>query len=235
MKQHSKLQSISFHLYPGLAIVVVFALATPYFLRLGLPPQVSMLTAILLVVIPLFLIHLNQAKKVEGKKSILDLNPYTNELPAKKLFGYVAGLILFAFLVYGLTQPLNVILTEKLLFWLPDWYKVQDFTGYSKNIILITLIANLILNGLIAPFLEEIYFRGYLLPRMESWGNFAPLVNTVLFSLYHFWQPQIYLTLVIALFPMTYLVWKTNSLKLGIYTHCGLNIVGAILSFGQVY
>lgn len=234
MEQHSKLKSTFFHLYPGLIIVLFFGLATPHFLKLGLPPQLSLLTAILIIVIPMFLIHLNQAKKIEKKQRIRDLNTYTKELPAMKLFGYVAGLILFAFLVYGLTQPLNLILTEKLLFWLPDWYKVQDFAGFSKNIILVTLVANLILNGLIAPYLEEIYFRGYLLPRMETWGKYAPLVNTILFSLYHFWQPQIYLTLLIALFPMVYLVWKTNCLKLGIYTHCGLNIIGAILSFGLI-
>ncbi|MDP2040245.1 MAG: CPBP family intramembrane metalloprotease [Algoriphagus sp.] len=234
MEQHSKLKSIIFHLYPGLIIVLFFGLSTPYFLKLGLPPQLSMLTAILVVVIPLFLIHLNQARKLEKKESIRELISYTNELPTARLIGYVAGLIVFAFLVYGLTQPLNVIISNKLLFWLPEWYKVQDFTGYSKTIILITLLINLIFNGLIAPFLEEIYFRGYLLPRMRNWGNFAPLVNTILFSLYHFWQPQIYLTLMIALFPMTYLVWKTRSLKLGIYTHCGLNIIGAILSFGLI-
>lgn len=234
MEQHSKLKSIIFHLYPGIIIVLFFGLSTPYFLKLGLPPQLSMLTAILVVVIPLFLIHLNQARKLEKKESIRGLITYTNELPTTRLIGYVAGLIVFAFLVYGLTQPLNVIITEKLLFWLPDWYKVQDFTGYSKTIILITLVINLIFNGLIAPYLEEIYFRGYLLPRMENWGKFSPFVNTLLFSLYHFWQPQIYLTLIIALFPMTYLVWKTRSLKLGIYTHCGLNIIGAILSFGLI-
>lgn len=234
MEQHSKLKSIIFHLYPGLIIVLFFGLSTPYFLKLGLPPQLSMLTAILVVVIPLFLIHLNQARKLEKKESIRELISYTNELPTARLIGYVAGLIVLAFLVYGLTQPLNVIITEKLLFWLPEWYKVHDFTGYSKTIILITLLINLIFNGLIAPLLEEIYFRGYLLPRMRNWGNFAPLVNTILFSLYHFWQPQIYLTLMIALFPMTYLVWKTRSLKLGIYTHCGLNIIGAILSFGLI-
>lgn len=234
MEQHSKLKSIIFHLYPGLIIVLFFGLSTPYFLKLGLPPQLSMLTAILVVVIPLFLIHLNQARKLEEKKSIQDLISYSNDLPTARLIGYVAGLIVFAFLVYGLTQPLNVIISNKLLFWLPEWYKVQDFTGYSKTIILITLLINLIFNGLIAPFLEEIYFRGYLLPRMRNWGNSAPLVNTILFSFYHFWQPQIYLTLMIALFPMTYLVWKTRSLKLGIYTHCGLNIIGAILSFGLI-
>ena len=39
------------------------------------------------------------------------------------------------------------------------------------------------------PIVEELYFRGYLLPRMEWMGRWAPLVNVSLFSLYHFWSP----------------------------------------------
>jgi hypothetical protein len=209
-------------------------MTTPYFVTLGFPPQLSMLIAIVVIVAPIILLHLNKAKKHENAKRIYDLVEYKEELPNKKLILYTLGLIFFAFVVYGLTQPINVIITEKLLYWLPDWYKVRDFEGYSKSIILITLTVNLILNGLLAPYLEELYFRGYLLPRMQAWGKYAPLMSAVLFSFYHFWQPQIYLTLVIALFPMTYLVWKTKSLKLAIYTHCGLNIVGALLSFGMI-
>ena len=111
---------------------------------------------------------------------------------------------------------------------------MRDFNGYAPKIIIITLMLNLVLNGAVAPFLEEIYFRGYLLPRMKTWGKSAPIISTLLFSLYHFWQPQIYLTLIIALVPMTYLTWKTQSIKLAIYTHCGLNIVGAIISFAMI-
>ena len=137
-------------------------------------------------------------------------------------------------MIYGITQPLNDILESKFLNWLPEWYRVRDFEGYSRRIIAIILILNLVLNGLLAPVLEEIYFRCYLLPRMESWGKSAPIISTLLFSLYHFWQPQIYLTLIIALLPMVYLVWKTKSIRLAIYTHCGLNIVGAVLSFAMI-
>ena len=36
---------------------------------------------------------------------------------------------------------------------------------------------------------EELYFRGYLLPRISRLGAWAPLVNTVLFSLYHLFTP----------------------------------------------
>ena len=115
---------------------------------------------------------------------------------------------------------------------MPDWYTVQDFTGYDKSKILITLIFNLLLNGFLAPYIEELNFRGYLLPRINSWGKSAFFVNAVLFSLYHFWQPYIYLTLILSLLPMTYLVWKTRDLRLSILTHSLLNLGGALLSFG---
>lgn len=234
MKQHSKLKSILYHFYPGVIITIFFSVITPFMIRRGLPPQLSMLIAIAVVVVPVFLLHLNKAKQKESVNRIRDLVVYKEKLSTKKLFLYLSGLIIFAYIIYGLTQPLNEIITEKLFFWLPDWYKVRDFNGYSKSIILITLVLNLLLNGILAPYLEELYFRGYLLPRMQTWGKYAPLLSAVLFSFYHFWQPQIYLTLIIALFPMTYIVWKTKSLKLAIYVHSGLNIIGAMLSFAMI-
>ena len=136
------------------------------------------------------------------------------------------------FLIWGITQPLDKIITDKIFNWLPAWYTVQDFKGYSKASIELTLILNLLLNGFFAPVVEEYYFRGYLLPRMAAWGKWAFVLNTVLFSLYHFWQPYVYLTLIIALLPMIYMVWKTKDLRLAILTHSLLNIVGALLSFG---
>ena len=234
MKQLSKTRAIIYHLYPGVIITVFFILVTPYFISNGLPPQLSMLVAIVLVVVPIISFHLLKAKQKEELARIKDLFTYTQKLSNKKLVFYTIGLIFFAFLVYGLLQPVNEIIADKLFFWLPDWYQVRDFSGYSKQIILITLIVNLVLNGFLAPFAEELYFRGYLLPRMQDWGKVAPIANAVLFSMYHFWQPQIYLTLIIALVPLSYLTWKTKSLKLAIYTHCGLNIVGAILSFAML-
>ena len=193
-----------------------------------------MLLAIVFIVTPVIIMHLVRAKSQEKVRRIRDLIAYKEKLSNKKLILYTVGLVLFAYVIYGLTQPLNELITERFLFWLPEWYQVRDFNGYAPKIIIITLVLNLVLNGAVAPFLEEIYFRGYLLPRMKTWGKSAPIISTLLFSLYHFWQPQIYLTLIIALVPMTYLTWKTQSIKLAIYTHCGLNIVGAIISFAMI-
>ena len=234
MKQLSRSKILLYHFYPGILLTIFFILITPFAYAKGIPPQLVVLIGIPVVILPTIFVHLMKARKAEGKEKISDLIVYKEELPNFKLYGYTLGLIIFAFLVYGLTQPINLLINEKFLSWLPEWYLISDFKGFSKNLIMVTLILNLILNGFVAPIAEEIYFRGYLLPRMETFKKFAPYLSAILFSLYHFWQPQIYLTLIIALLPMTYLTWKTKSLKLAIYTHCGLNLVGVLLSFAMI-
>ena len=232
MQQLSKTKAVLYHLYPGIIITACFAVLTPFLLNYQLPPQFSILIAIGIVAVPLLLFHLNKTKKDEHKNHLREINGYPNKLSTGKLVLYIAGLVVFMFFIWGVTQPLNVIITQKLFSWLPSWYTVQDFNGYSKRAILITLVLNLLLNGFLAPIVEEYYFRGYLLPRMAVWGKWAFVVNAVLFSIYHFWQPAVYLTLLIALLPLSWAVWKTKDLRVGIYTHCALNIIGALASFG---
>lgn len=232
MQQLSKIKTILYHLYPGIIIAACFAAMAPLFLSYRLPPQFSLLIVIGIVAIPLLLIHLRRVKKEERKSKLREINGYQNRLSTGKLILYITGLVIFMFLIWGITQPLNIIITEKIFSWLPSWYTVQDFTGYGKQAILITLVLNLLLNGIIAPLVEEYYFRGYLLPRMAAWGKWAFVVNALLFSFYHFWQPYVYLTLLIALLPLSWAVWKTKDLRVGIYAHCALNIIGALASFG---
>lgn len=209
-----------------------FAILTPFLLKYNLPPQFSILLVIGIVAIPLLALHLTRTKREEHKKRIAEVNGYRNRISTGKLILYITGLVVFMFFIWGITQPLNKIITEKLLGWLPSWYTVQDFNGYDKQAIRFTLILNLLLNGIIAPLVEEYYFRGYLLPRMATWGRWAFVVNAILFSFYHFWQPYVYLTLFIALLPLSWAVWKTKDLRVGIYTHCAVNIIGAAASFG---
>src|SRR6185503_16813110 len=218
MQQLTKTKAILYHLYPGIIIATFFSILTPFLLEYNLPPQFSILIVIGLVAIPLLAWHLSKTKKEEHKKKLAEVNGYQNRISTGKLILYIAGLVIFMFFVWGATQPLNKIITEKLFNWLPSWYTVQDFNSYSKQAILITLVLNLLLNGIIAPLVEEYYFRGYLLPRMAAWGKWAFVVNAILFSFYHFWQPYIYLTLLIALLPLSWAVWKTKDLRVGIYT-----------------
>ena len=125
--------------------------------------------------------HLIRVKKQENKNSIQEINGFTDKISTGKLILYSVGLVFFAFLIWGATQPVNTVITERLLFWLPEWFTEQDFNHYATDKIIITLILNLVLNGFLAPYVEEIYFRGYLLSRMVAWGKYAFVVNALSF------------------------------------------------------
>ena len=97
--------------------------------------------------------------------------------------------------------------------------------AYSSAVWTVTLVAFFVINGFVGPIVEELYFRGYLLPRMEYMGRWAPLVNVTLFSLYHFWSPWQIVARILGFGPTVYAVrWKRN-VYLGMVVHCSLNTI----------
>jgi membrane protease YdiL (CAAX protease family) len=234
MIQLSKSQTVWYHLFPGILTTIGFVFAAPLAIRFGFPPMFGMLMVIVLVTIPVLIFHLSTQAKKESRKNWRQLNELHGRLPVTKLFMYAFALVAIAYIIWGMTQPVNEFIASKLLFWLPDWYQSQSLQGFDKQKVTITLMGNLLLNGVIGPVVEEIYFRGYLLPRMLTFGKKAFIINAVLFSVYHLWQPQIYLTLILALLPMTYLVYRTGDLRLAILTHSLLNIVGALIALAML-
>ena len=52
---------------------------------------------------------------------------------------------------------------------------------------------------------------------MNTLGKWAPFINAILFSLYHFFTPWQNLTRIVALLPYIYVVW----------VHCLSNMSGA--------
>ena len=100
---------------------------------------------------------------------------------------------------------------------------------YSSTAWTVTLVAFLAINGLVGPIVEELYFRGYLLPRMEWMGLWAPLANVSLFSLYHFWSPWQLVARILGFAPTVYAVrWKQN-IYLGMAVHCSLNCLSVLI------
>ena len=121
MQQLSKTRSILYHLYPGVIIAVGFAILAPVLLKYDLPPQFSVLVVIAATAIPLFILHLSNARIKEDRNSIKDLNGYKQKLSTGKLTLYISGLVIFSFIIWEVTQPMNQVITQKLFNWLPDW------------------------------------------------------------------------------------------------------------------
>jgi len=142
-------------------------------------------------------------------------------------------LIVAAFAGFGVHRLIEPWLIAHPFGWVPEWLTtpvpLDHIDDYSAGHWLVTICAYFLLNGVIGPVVEELYFRGFLLPRMEHLGRWGPLVNTTLFSLYHWWSPWQILARILGLTPTIYAVhWKKN-IYLGMAVHCALNLLGVAI------
>ena len=161
-------------------------------------------------------------------------NTQKNSAKSTILFSLLA-LIWIVLIMAGVDNLLGVSdwIHENWFGWLPEFY---DYTGlynnpeqYSTGILVGVLLLSLVFGAIIGPFGEEIYFRGYLMPRMGNNTWIAPLLNVVFFALYHLWTPWMLPMRVIGLLPMVFLVWYKKDLKIGIYSHIALNLLGDVI------
>jgi membrane protease YdiL (CAAX protease family) len=229
VSQHSLGLTIAYHLLPGVVIVAGYALITPFLRNAGLPSAIGISLAVLLVLVPMELgILFWQGKKRNGRFSLEGIVLNREKIPRWALLLWTLVRLFGAVLSFALFSALDKALLP-LFAWLPDWFFInEDLSVYSKTIQFINWLAIFLLTGLLGPYVEELYFRGFLLPRMAWMKGWAPLAEAFLFALYHFWSPWQLVTRTLAVLPLVYIVnWKKN-LRIGVATHWLLNMVGSL-------
>jgi len=235
--QHSLWQSIVLHLFPGALATGVYVLIAPPLMARGFPALLSLLIAVILIAIGIELgILLYQARKTNGRFSLQGVVPYRESIPLWQYPALIVPLVVWAFLVTGLLGPADSLIGETVFAWLPGWYYISNLdqlAQFPRSTLIVVLALRVVLDGT-WPIVEELYFRGYLLPRISRFGRWAPLINTVLFSLYHFWTPWQNLSRILFMLPIVYVTWWKRNVLIAIITHCTLNILGGLLTMGLV-
>jgi uncharacterized protein len=189
-----------------------------------------------LILFPLeILIVCFASKKEFGRYSLKSAFTNHQKIPWWQivLFGSLAWL--FAGLMMIAIAPLENLLftpiSERLSGLLPayfDWTNFEFLENYTRSTLILTAVVLFIFNGFVGPIIEELFFRGYLTARISRFGKYAPLIITVLFSLYHFWLPFNNLFRIIAFFPAFYITWKKRNIFISIFTHILSNLFSTI-------
>lgn len=226
-------QMLGLHLIPGALITAFYFLTAPAIIRAGYPPLMAILLAILVILIPFELGFLYyQGKKQNGRYSLDGIVLLREHTPIWQFVGLVFVLITWGGLAFGLLSTVDNFFVQSMFTWLPAWALpanvIGDLSQYSKSAIVLTVLAGFLLNGFAGPFVEELYFRGYLLPRIPSSKQWAPLINVLLFSLYHFFSPWQNITRIVALIPFVYIVAWKRDIRIGMWAHCLMNTLGMI-------
>lgn len=234
MAQHSIRWSLILHLLPGILGTIAYILLKPAVVDAGYPPLLALLIAAGAIILPLQLGYLYiQSQRGTGTPVIQFRDP----LPKWQYIVFPFSMVIWAFLASGLLSTLDLFLAQSWFGWLPDWFFVFDleqFQAFSRPALLTTFWAGLAINGLLGPIVEELYFRGHLLPRLARFGRWSPFLNITLFSLYHFWTPWQFFSRILWLLPWGYLVWKKRNFYLMMIAHCAGNTIGWLLTWGLI-
>ncbi len=238
-QRHSIPQTIVLHLLPGGIATAVYVLTAPLALAWSYPTITALYLPMILTVIVLELGYLLvQGRKETGALSLKEVVDYRQPVPWWYYLLFPVLIVVWGIIVSGLITPVDNLILSRVFAWLPDWYALRDLfeipQTYPRETLLVTAVFAMILNGIIGPVVEEMYFRGHLLPRISWLRGWAPLVNVVLFSLYHFWTPWMFLSRVVLLVPMVYLVWWKRNIYIGIIAHCLLNLIGTAVLFARL-
>jgi len=237
-KQLSNLKMIFLHLVPGLAGTIVYLIIAPLLIESGYPSLFSILVAAAVVIMPFELGYLlYKAKQINGSFSLKNMALFRESLPKWQYVVIPLMLVIWGFLATGVTPLLDNLIAKAWFSWLPSWFSIFDsnqFEGYGRSALLVTFWVGLIFNGFALPIVEELYFRGYLLPRMSHFGKWAPLINVSLFSLYHFWTPWQTISRILWLLPWVYTAWRKQNIYLMMIAHCIANALGWLLSWSLI-
>ena len=128
--------------------------------------------------------------------------------------------------------PLSTYLAEGLFASLPEWIFFDEqaqYDTYSKNILVAVFSFQLVLTGIALPWVEELYFRGYLLPRISRFKNWAPILGGLFFGIYHLWQLYGFPTVFLLGVGLGYVVWWKRDIRLSIGLHVVANIFSRVV------
>jgi uncharacterized protein len=229
-EQHPLPLSTVLHLLPGILIGTVFFLLAPIVERNGLPSFWAFGIADLVVLLPfVFGLLFYEGYKRNGRLSLDGVVLYREPIPWWQYLIYVP-IAFFASALVPLLAPVSNFIYDRLFSWWPAMYNLSpDLGAYSQSTVIAALLFNFLTVSLIAPITEEIYFRGYLLPRLSRFGFWAVPIHTTLFALFHVWTPWMAVARAIGVIPFAFVVQRKRNIYIGMIAHILINTLDVLV------
>ena len=230
LADHSALLSIILHLLPGLVTGAVAVALLPAVVAARYPAHVALVLSIPLAMIPMQLsLLLYLGYKRNGRLSLQGVVLYRQPIQLRKYLVYVPLVFMLSLAVIGIGGAvLDNTLRKTLFAWMAsfDW---NNAGGFTRAVLVVSYSLTLLFVTLGESAVEELYFRGFLLPRMRYAGRGATILHSFLFALYHVWQPWRLISIAFGMLPIVFAVRRTRNIYVGMIAHMLLNSYDVIL------
>ncbi|MFG2038070.1 CPBP family intramembrane glutamic endopeptidase [Dactylosporangium sp. NPDC048998] len=221
---------LAMHLLPAAAtFAAAFALG-PLVRAWHLPPQFALTLAFALVLTPIELGLLLRAAGWSFRR-LPEVLAFRRKLPLRLYLMIVPCLTAIGFGLVVLLAPLE----ERILDVYPSsWLLPAGSDAFPASTTVATLLFALLIDGLVNPAVEELYFRAYLLPRLPVRGVLAVVTSAALFAAQHYWQPEKFVFIFVAQLLLIAVMLRLNSVRMSIAVHCFTNSLAILLSLAAV-
>jgi len=224
VEPHSLGKCLFLHLAPGIANLAATLLGFATFWNPSLPPELFFgvfTNAFVLIPLQLGYLYYLAKKRQNPGWSLEGIIVYNQPISWSRYFIWVPAILLPTALIFAGLEPFTN--------WLEPFVGFNVFARYQmtgvSEVAGIVLFANIVLSGILVPITEELYFRGYLLPRMPShFGRLKPAAHSLLFAVYHFDTPWMIPVRTLGILPLIYTTIHTHSVRPGTIAHCLVNL-----------
>jgi membrane protease YdiL (CAAX protease family) len=221
---------LALHLLPAAATFAAALALGPLMRAWHLPPQLALELAFAFVLTPIELGLLLRAAGGSWRR-LPEVLAFRRRLPLRLYLTIVPCLTAMAVGLVVLLDPLE----QRILDVYPAaWRLPEDSGAFPVATMVGTLLFALVVDGLINPAVEELYFRAYLLPRLPVRGALAVVTSAGLFAAQHYWQPERFVFVFVGQVLLIAVMLRVRSVRISIAVHCLTNSLAILLALAAV-
>lgn len=187
-------RAVWLHLSPGLPVMALYLVGGRWLEHRGQPADLALAAGIVLFMLPIELGRaLRAGHRATGRWGFAGGVDFRQPMPARRFVGRASLLLVVSFGLLFATLGIGTALADGPLAFLPHFLSPHyDWTTLPRPRLWLLAVGVILIvvNGLLAPWIEEVYFRGHLLPRLPGTPAVNVVAGGVLFAVEHLWQPQ---------------------------------------------
>lgn len=225
------------YLSPGVPVLAIYLIGGRWLSDRHQPADLALAAGFLFVAFPIELSRAMRASPTDWRRGGTGLGGTAVTAGRWRFLGRALAMTAAAFALLLVTSPLSSALADGPLSFLPaflqpnyDWTTLARPRGWLACVAIILILVN----GLLIPWVEEIYYRGYLLRRTPGPRWVTIVVGAVLFAVEHLWQPQNWPLIAALAIMLGWGCYRWRTIWVGYAVHTVANSVGIIVLASQL-
>jgi len=170
LHKHTLMESFLYHLLPGILIGAGYYLIVPRIQAAGYPSVMALILTAIFILIPMELVVLFwHGKGLNGKSSLKGVVLFRQKLSGWQYVLWIVVIFVSSGLIITVLNPVSAVI-EGWFDWIPENLRLGMGLSdtFSRSKLIQTYALHFIFIVIVAPLIEELYFRGFLLPRMPE-------------------------------------------------------------------